>query len=544
MLGLSSVAQAQYVNPGTNLGAGNSFAAGFLTAVDFVEPEILLNNARNPELAYNMGLLRLIADQSMVAGPYTVTNVSVPWGVPPNGDVHSYYSWAPYWWPDENCAFLDTPDFMTKCRYVQRDGQFNPDLYHIRQKPAFHNVAADSVSLALAAEAFGEYDYLATAARNLRVFFLDEETFMRPNLEYTQIRRGTQTVPWVGVQSGVLDGRWLMYVTTALNILNKHVDEILPGQSAPVWTRADYEGMQAWMTEMTKWYNTAKIAIGASNTKNNHATWYYAQASNYAYFGGNNTETARILKKYLTGIHQTFFAADGSQPLELDRTRPFHYSVFNLEPLLCMAKLGEKVGVDVWGWPTKAGNTTIQKAVDFLLEMGHGDEKATDLVQHIYAVRGRYGDPTGKYAYWIANFTAQMVNPPIFPLWAQPLYTPPTSSAAVTPAANAQGWIQQDAVVAIVARDVSQTGVAALNVTVNGALNQLTFEQPQAVQTHTVVLSEEGVHTVSFCAENGQGDNEVCSNEHVVTVSIDKTAPVVSFTDAASPALTYDIAAT
>lgn len=332
-----------------------------------------------------------------------------------------------------------------------------------------------------------------------------------------------------------------MYVTTTLNILNAHIDEILPGQTAPVWTQADYEAMQSWMTQMTNWYMTAKIAIDAGKTTNNHATWYFAQAATYAYFGGNNAEAARILQLYLKGIHQTFFDATGRQPKEMDRTRPYHYSIFNLEPLLCMAKLGDKVGVDVWGWPTKAGNQTIKKAVDFLLDLGHGDESPVDLVQHLYSVRAKYGDETGRYTEAIANFTALMDNPPIFPLWALPLYTPPTSTATYTPAHNAVGWMQQDAVVTIVARDTnSNTGIQQLNVTVDDVLSEIKYDTREVVQTHTIVLSE-GVHTISYCAQNGQGDHEVCGADHTFTVSIDKTSPVVAFTDANTATFHYDI---
>jgi predicted S18 family serine protease len=41
-------------------------------------------------------------------------------------------------------------------------------------------------------------------------------------------------------------------------------------------------------------------------------------------------------------------AADGKQWAELERTRPFHYSAFNLEAMTNIARYAEQVGVDVW----------------------------------------------------------------------------------------------------------------------------------------------------------------------------------------------------
>ena len=39
---------------------------------------------------------------------------------------------------------------------------------------------------------------------------------------------------------------------------------------------------------------------------------------------------------------------DGSQPLEVDRTRGINYSVMNLNGLSLLATVGERVGVDFW----------------------------------------------------------------------------------------------------------------------------------------------------------------------------------------------------
>ena len=58
--------------------------------------------------------------------------------------------------------------------------------------------------------------------------------------------------------------------------------------------------------------------------------------------------------------------ADGKQPLELERTTSWQYSVFNLEALTKLGILGEKVGVDLWNYENPEGGS-IRKALDFVL---------------------------------------------------------------------------------------------------------------------------------------------------------------------------------
>ena len=57
---------------------------------------------------------------------------------------------------------------------------------------------------------------------------------------------------------------------------------------------------------------------------------------------------------------------DGSQPLELKRTKSFSYSRLNLLGLLQLATLGERAGVDLWHYQSPRGGS-IRKALESLL---------------------------------------------------------------------------------------------------------------------------------------------------------------------------------
>ena len=63
-------------------------------------------------------------------------------------------------------------------------------------------------------------------------------------------------------------------------------------------------------------------------------------------------------------------APDGSQPLELERTKAWSYSVGNLAGLMALARIGEHVDVDLWQYETKDGRS-IRKALDFLAPYRH-----------------------------------------------------------------------------------------------------------------------------------------------------------------------------
>jgi hypothetical protein len=65
---------------------------------------------------------------------------------------------------------------------------------------------------------------------------------------------------------------------------------------------------------------------------------------------------------------------DGSQPLELARTKSLGYSTMNLRGFLHLAFMGEKLGVGLWNFESEDGRS-IQKALGFLLPFAQGEKK-------------------------------------------------------------------------------------------------------------------------------------------------------------------------
>lgn len=65
---------------------------------------------------------------------------------------------------------------------------------------------------------------------------------------------------------------------------------------------------------------------------------------------------------------------DGRQPKETARTRGISYSAMNLNGLMLLATLGERVGVNFWSYRTSDGRG-IRQALDWLAPYASGEKK-------------------------------------------------------------------------------------------------------------------------------------------------------------------------
>lgn len=313
----------------------------------------VIERARRGDAALKEPLAALEEDarKALAFGPVSVMDKGV---TPPGGDKHDYMSQAPYWWPD--------PSKPGGRPYIRRDGERNPEISRITDHANFDRLMAAVSTLGLAYRLTGREEYATHAARLLRVWFLDPETRMNPHLAYGQ-----------GIP-GINEGRGIGIIET--RALVDMLDGVLSIAASGAWKTRDENSLHAWMTAYLRWLTESSHGKDEAKNGNNHETWYDVQVAGLALFTGQEGLARRTLEGARTRIARQI-EPDGRQPRELERTRSWDYSIFNLRAFFDLATLGEHVGVDLWRYQTPDGRS-LRKALDYLVPSASGDRRWTD----------------------------------------------------------------------------------------------------------------------------------------------------------------------
>lgn len=262
--------------------------------------------------------------------------------IPPSGDKHDYLSISIYSWPN--------PKTKNGLPYITKDGEVNPESKKGTNAQAMVNMCESSFTLALAYYLSKNEKYAEHAADILRIWFLNHDTKMNPNLNYAQIVPGKNT----GSPGGIIDSRNFIYVTEAAGLL----------EGSSNWHKDDNDNLTAWFKDYLHWLETDTNGIVEGKTKNNHLTFYKAQIINYTLFIGNKDEALKQIES-VKDLILNQIDPDGSQPYELKRTKSFNYSVFNLQAFFLLAEMGKNAGVDLYSFASATGSS-LRKAVDFV----------------------------------------------------------------------------------------------------------------------------------------------------------------------------------
>lgn len=281
------------------------------------------------------------AEEALAAGPFSVVYKTL---VPLSGDKHDYQSFGPYWWPD--------PDKSDGLPYIRRDGEVNPESRtSASDAPRLSRFANAVETLALAYYLSGRERYAQHATSLIRTWFMSPETRMNPHLEYGQAIPGR--VDGRGI--GIIESRHFVDVVDAVGLL----------EGADAWTPEDQEQIESWFAEFLEWLLTSSHGQDEARHPNNHGSWYDVQVASFGLFLGREDLVRRLLEESKHRRIEAHIAEDGRQPHELDRTRSFDYSVFNLEALVTLARMGERLGVDLWTYQPE-GKEGLRAAVAYL----------------------------------------------------------------------------------------------------------------------------------------------------------------------------------
>lgn len=257
------------------------------------------------------------------------------------GGIHDYYSEATYWWPNPA-----NPDGA----YIRKDGLNNPENFddHLKAIGQFSWIVGTETSAYLLT---GKKKYADAAISHLKAWFIDPTTLMNPHLLYAQAIKGVNT----GRGIGIIDAVSLIEVTKAVKIL----------ENSPFLSKNDSQKIHSWFKDFMMWLNTHEYGIDEMNAKNNHGTWWHAQVAAYADLVGDKSISEKCRKHYVEILLPTQMAIDGSFPLEIERTKPFSYSLFNLDGMAALAWLLSDKNFKGWDLKLEDGRG-IEKGVEFI----------------------------------------------------------------------------------------------------------------------------------------------------------------------------------
>jgi hypothetical protein len=148
---------------------------------------------------------------------------------------------------------------------------------------------------------------------------------MNPNLQYAQAIHGRTT----GRGIGIIDTIQLVDVVRAISVMEDSMQ----------LTARDSDGLREWFSRYLSWMTTSKNGLEEREAKNNHGTCWVAQAAEFARFTRNGEIMAFSRKRFKETLVPNQIASDGSLPLELRRTKPYGYCLFNLDVMATVCQI-------------------------------------------------------------------------------------------------------------------------------------------------------------------------------------------------------------
>ncbi|KAI9014568.1 putative alginate lyase [Phycomyces nitens] len=356
--------------------------------------------------------LRRLARNALKSGPFNIVKDKTPPHIAASNDPHDFLSYAPYWWPIEKTTTFSDGTTETLVDYVRKDGKRNPDTKLVQDQSQLEAFAENLSYLCLGYRVFGDESYAQRSVLLLTEFFINPSTRMNPHVKYGQVVRGSSNKTGIGRYTGLISTRSLARVANVLPLLEDY-----PGY------KQIQEDINQWFSLYLTWIRTDPVAQGATTTKNNHHSWYIVQVvAIQILLDRGHCKAKRTLETFFKSILPKQIASNGDQPLESNRTLPFHYLVFNIKAILFLAQAGRSIGLDFYS----QNNRLIELAVNYIVSFGDTDAKSdlTEAVRVMQIASNACGDTHGAYQNFVTTakscqFSENITGPKnaIHPLW-------------------------------------------------------------------------------------------------------------------------------
>lgn len=268
--------------------------------------------------------------------PITVTAASSTRSA---GGKNDFYSEGDYWWPNP-----ENPNGP----YIQKDGLTNPDNF-VAHRIAMIRFSKIIGALASAYKITGDEKYVKQAILHLKAWFVNSESLMNPNLQYAQAIKGLFT----GRGIGIIDTIHLLDVAQGTLVMSEKMNP------------TDLKAIKNWFAKYLDWLMNSKNGNDEMNAKNNHGTCFTMQIAGFSKLTGNQKLIDFCINRYKTVLLPTQMAENGSFPLEMARTKPYGYSIFNLDAITALCQILSTPNNNLWEYETADGKS-IKKGINFL----------------------------------------------------------------------------------------------------------------------------------------------------------------------------------
>jgi hypothetical protein len=258
------------------------------------------------------------------------------------GGLHDFFSEGDYWWPDPK-----NPDGP----YIRRDGESNPDNF-VAHRQALMRLSVMMPALVAAWKLTGDKVYAARAREHVVAWFITPDTKMNPNLQYAQAIKGVNP----GRGTGIIDTIHMVEVTRAASLM----------KDSGIWASPnEYGEIQAWFKDYVRWMTTSKNGIEERDATNNHGSCWVMQVAAFASFTNDQESMRFCADRFKNKLIPEQVAANGSLPMELARTKPYSYSLFNMDILSTICQILSSNNDDLWSFSTKDGRS-MQKVIGYM----------------------------------------------------------------------------------------------------------------------------------------------------------------------------------
>ena len=304
------------------------------------KPGALTEAKRNLDIAtIDRERILKAANAALSLEPITITKFPAKLSA---GGPNDYFSMADYFWPD--------PTKTNGLPFINRDGESYPGLF-TAHRMAMRQLRSAVAALGATYKLTSDDRYAGKAAELLRVFFIDPATRMNPHLQYAQAVLGKS--PGRGI--GIIDTLHLIEVPPAVAVMQK----------SPAFPAETLASVKQWFHDYTEWMLTSKNGHDESVAKNNHSVAFWLQVAAFARFTGDEARLTECRRQFKEVFVPNQMAADGSFPLELKRTKPYAYSIFQLDNMTTLCQMLSTPEDNLWNFQLPDGRT-IRKAVDYL----------------------------------------------------------------------------------------------------------------------------------------------------------------------------------